>query len=314
MSDRTLTALILLFFLAMSVLVGLLGAAVGWLIGANMEAGLGILMLAVLVFALASHWWERRSGGSERSANSARRAMDKTALSYWFPLIQAAGLPVPRTRSVKMPEAAMRFVSESFEDPDADLNKAPAEFDAWAAEMKAAGSEIGFPCFLRSDHTSGKHEWERTCCVPSADAIVRHALNIAYYSECASLIGLPWDSWAVREMLPTEPLGLCRGFSNMPVCREFRFFVDGAKTICVHPYWPERALRQGRVDPIDYAALCDLNFGDRSHLRDLASAAGAAVGGYWSVDILETSRGWVVIDMAEGEKSFHWDGCLKAPS
>ena len=46
-----------------------------------------------------------------------------------------------------------------------------------------------------------------------------------------------------------------------------------------------------------------------AELRNLASAAGKAVGGEWSVDILETRRGWYITDMAEAYKSWHWEGC-----
>jgi hypothetical protein len=46
-----------------------------------------------------------------------------------------------------------------------------------------------------------------------------------------------------------------------------------------------------------------------SEPNTFAKAAGCAVGGAWSVDILETKRGWFVTDMAEAEKSFHWPEC-----
>lgn len=48
-------------------------------------------------------------------------------------------------------------------------------------------------------------------------------------------------------------------------------------------------------------------------LYELASRAGKAVGGAWSVDILETTRGypnrWYVTDMAVAEDSWHWPEC-----
>jgi hypothetical protein len=46
-----------------------------------------------------------------------------------------------------------------------------------------------------------------------------------------------------------------------------------------------------------------------SEPNTFAKAAGCAVGGAWSVDILETKRGWFVTDMAEASKSFHWPEC-----
>jgi hypothetical protein len=45
-------------------------------------------------------------------------------------------------------------------------------------------------------------------------------------------------------------------------------------------------------------------------LTDLANAAGRAVGGAWSIDVLETRRGWYVTDMAEAASSWHeWPEC-----
>lgn len=39
---------------------------------------------------------------------------------------------------------------------------------------------------------------------------------------------------------------------NMPVNREFRFFVRDADVICFHPYWPDRAplVDQGHRTPL----------------------------------------------------------------
>lgn len=92
----------------------------------------------------------------------------------------------------------------------------------------------------------------------------------------------------------------------MPACREFRFFVNDAEIECWHPYWPEEALEQGGAGEC-YEALCEVE--DQGPLRKLARAAGFAVGGRWSVDILETERGWYVTDMAEADRSYHWEGC-----
>ncbi len=40
---------------------------------------------------------------------------DRTALSYWFPLIEAAGIPVPRTRIVRMPKEAQEAIWSAFD-------------------------------------------------------------------------------------------------------------------------------------------------------------------------------------------------------
>jgi hypothetical protein len=229
--------------------------------------------------------------------------MDKTALSYWFPLIEKAGLPVPKTKIVRMSKDAQASIWEGFDGKPGTGAENP-----FMEELTAAAVELGFPVFLRTDHTSGKHEWDRCCFLKSADDVRQHVFNLAEHSVMAGIMGLPWDTWVVREFLPTMPLGVCPYYGNMPVCREFRYFVDDDHVKCGHPYWPREALEQGGADKsLDYDKLCHMING--SEPNALAKAAGCAVGGAWSVDILETKRGWFVTDMAEASKSFHWPEC-----
>lgn len=237
---------------------------------------------------------------------------DITALSYWFPKLLAAGLPVPHTTILKMPEGVQKGIWSAF-DGKGDDGDDPSAFHA---QIDAAAQAFGYPCFLRTDMTSGKHNWKDTCFLPDAASIPQHVFNICEYSECADLIGIRWDTWAVREMLPTIPFGVCPYYGDMPICREFRFFVDGAAFVCGHPYWPKSALIDGGINPdrFDYAAVSEVPTAKLKEIADIACAAGRALGGAWSIDILETTRGWFVTDCAESHKSFHWEGCEHADS
>lgn len=235
------------------------------------------------------------------------RPLDKTSMSYWFPLIEAAGLPVPKTKFVEMTDTGRRLIWDTFDGKDSKGFDTEPFFKHIA---KAAG-ELGYPCFLRSDHTSNKHSWKKTCYLESEAGIISHVLSITEFSEC---VFIPWDTWAVREMLPTIPYGVCPRYDDFPVCKEFRFFVNDGDVICWHPYWPISALQDGEweVDADEttaYAELCHVDYENLVNLKNLASKAGVACGGSWSVDILETERGWFITDMAEAHKSFHWEGC-----
>jgi len=241
-------------------------------------------------------------------------SLDKTALSWWFPKIEAAGLPVPRTKIISMPSLARDYVWTAFDGKEGGADQRAA-FEAFCGEIAEAGAEFGFPCFLRTDLTSAKHGWERTCYLPTPEDIPAHVFAIAEFSECADIFGLDWSTWAVREMLPTIPLGTCPGYGNMPVCREFRVFVDDGVGRCAHPYWPRAALEQGGADTSICAEMVRPMVGRSGGIiLALAMRAGAALGGSWSVDILETSNGWYVTDLAEAHKSFHWEGCPHADS
>lgn len=241
---------------------------------------------------------------TEQICEGQGQRVDKTALSYWFPIIEAAGLPVPRTIILDMPDDAQRSIWSAFDGVEPEV-QALSQF---AAQIEAAADTLGWPCFLRTDHTSGKHNWSSNCFLANREAITSHLYGVAEYSEMAGFIGLPWNRWAVREMLPTKPLGVCTRFGDMPICKEFRFFVDGPEVTFWQPYWPQEALEQGEAkyaEGFDLAAFYRPD--DLDALKALASKAGKALGGAWSVDLLETERGWFLTDMAEADKSYRWD-------
>lgn len=236
-------------------------------------------------------------------------SMDITRLSYWLPKLEAAKLPVPRTILVYAEDDELNDVSNIL-----DYKKPEGAANELAKRIKTAADTVGYPCFLRTDHTSGKHDWERTCFIANPAYILPNLIAIAEYWELANMAAPPCDVWAVRELLPTIPIGVCRGYGNMPICREFRFFVDGSEIKCWHPYWPWDALKKGGAafdDPakFSYTDFSSMPPDEEATIKQLASAAGAAVGGAWSVDLLETRRGWFITDMAEAHKSFHWEGC-----
>jgi hypothetical protein len=229
---------------------------------------------------------------------------DITALSYWFPKLEAAGIPVPKTRILGMSEAAMEDIWAAF-----DGKEGPGAVRDFGEQIAVIGDEMGWPVFLRTDHTSAKHHWNEACFVAKREDVLSHIFQIAEFSELCSFMGLPWKNWAVREFLPTKPLAIAPRYSDMPVCREFRFFVTDGEVQCWHPYWPLDSLEQGGVVNAEaiYAEMCRCE--NEAALIALAEAAGRAVPGSWSIDILDTARGWFVTDMAEAEKSFHWSGC-----
>ena len=230
---------------------------------------------------------------------------NRTALSYWFPILESAGLPVPKTEILSItPEAREAMFGLFAGEEVGDTSEFFSDIDL------AAQKTGGYPSFLRTDHTSAKHSWSRSCDLRSADLIGAAVSEIILYSEMAGFPGLPWEVWAVRERLPVIPYGVCVGFSDMPICREYRVFVDGGDIECFHPYWPEYALDQGRASFFDGRSVEQLNsLDDIDPVLALAKASGAALGGRWSVDVLETERGWYVTDLAEADKSFHWEGC-----
>ena len=248
---------------------------------------------------------------------------DKTCLSFWFPRIEAAGLPVPKTRIVRAGVDLTAMV-------DGDALAAGGYrrgFNDFLGKLAVAADAMGYPAFLRTGHTSGKHDWLETCCVADRKDLGQYVYNLVKFSCMAGIMGLPTNVWAIREMLPTTPF--FTAFNGMPICREFRRFVDGPEVVCWHPYWPRKALVEGfplldghwprencrqlpeNFDKL-YESLCKFSEDDHFKLFQFASLAGKTLGDAWSVDLIETANGWFLTDMAEADKSFHWEGCEHA--
>lgn len=223
----------------------------------------------------------------------------QNCLSYWFPKIMDL-VPVPKTEIIHTSVNLIETVTQ----PDV----MPKGFDDFIKQLGDACDEMGYPCFLRTGHTSGKFEWRDTCFVASREVLPAHVAALVEYSECVDLIGLPYHVWAVRELLPTRSYGTA--FRGMPVCKEFRVFVEGPQVRCWHPYWPENSFK-GNL-PAEYNELCKLEEEDQRIVLDMASKVGYMMNNQWSVDVLLTDRGWYVTDMARAESSWHWPECPNA--
>lgn len=220
----------------------------------------------------------------------------QNCLSYWFPLIEAAGLPVPKTIILPAPESIGAWAYGEGQPPE-------AFFDSIAR----AGKEIGWPVFIRSGQTSAKHSWKDSCFLPDSQSIPSHVRSICEYSELCCLSGIPYDVFAVRQFLKAAPR--FHAFNEMPITREFRFFVRDGVIEHVQPYWPPEAI-DGNTEDAEWASkLAEMNKitpEEMETLSRLSLKANAVVPGFWSIDWLETEDGWFLTDMALGEESFRW--------
>lgn len=221
------------------------------------------------------------------------------SLNFWFPKIEAAGLPVPRTLIATADCDLTSLI-------DGEL---PSCWHDLIAHLKLFAEEIGLPCFLRTGHTSGKHSWNETCYLESLDDLETQVANLVEYSVLADIMGLPTDVWAVRELIETEPL-FYAFHGRMPIVREFRLFVRDDKIEHIQPYWPSDAI-EAPSDPDWHAILTKASklWPHDTSLCGLAVQAVEAVGGgYWSVDFLrdKNEKAWLT-DMADGDRSFRWE-------
>ena len=238
-----------------------------------------------------------------RRSNLMLEPQDKNDIRYWLPRVNEATDRIPETWLVA-PQSDLRCLLDG---------EWPEYFGEFLDDLATAGRSAGYPCFLRTGHSSFKHSWSATCFVDSPLKFTERVAMLAENSELAGIMGIPYDVFAVRRMLKTTPL--FHAFHGMPITREFRFFVDGGTILCRHPYWPAEAIADSEnADKHNWpdllAASHAYDDADRAAIEPMVAACGAALEGYWSVDVLQAEDGWYVIDCALGADSWHWPGCV----
>ena len=237
-------------------------------------------------------------------------------LADWFPLLETAGVQTPRTSII---------------GTDRDLSPlldrvAPDGISGLVEQVVDAAGRLGFPAFLRTGHTAGKHDFARTAFLRSPADALPHIAALVEHSAMADVAGLPTNTWVVREFLPIRPAFVA--FRGLPITAERRYFFNALGQVTGHhPYWTPAAVAQGNprgprgplTDEQWRPVLDRLNRETVEEVALLTSmtervAAAFAFHGSWSVDYLHTAdRGWVAIDMARFADSFIWHEHPNAP-
>jgi hypothetical protein len=231
--------------------------------------------------------------------------MNRNSALIWLPKIDGLGFPSPKTIIVPYDH---RFFAAGMEDGD-DLRE---PMKALGFEIISACEKVGWPSFIRTDLGSAKHSG------PSA-YLADNPLSVkqVLYSTIEDQEMKFWTEregpkvFLVRQFLDLD--ASFAAFDGLPISREWRFFADGEKVQCYHPYWPESAL-EGRVDdPLwreklsNHHSIPDCF----DNLCDMAIGAAGSCGGDWSVDFAMDKAGkWWLIDMAVKKDSWHWPGCI----
>lgn len=238
---------------------------------------------------------------------------DQNSMFFWYPKIKDLDIPQPKTIMVEIPlkEKAM----EKLCDMDFSV------LEPFWEQILAAGREIGYPLFLRTDELSNKHDWEKSCYVAKEEDLKPHIANLIEMLMMADIMGLPFRGLVFREYI--EMNSKFKAFyGKMPVNPERRYFVDKGKLVCEHWYWIEDAIEQGSPEgllPKDWKDLLksfehELTSEEMNLLEEHALKVAAQFDGYFSVDFCKGRDGtWYLIDMARGVCSWHPDDCEHHP-
>jgi len=230
--------------------------------------------------------------------------MDKNSLLYWFPIIKDLPIPIPKTTWVKIPYGVF------CEYMDLDTNKRPKIAD-YTEEIISKARGIGYPIFLRTDQASGKHSWEKSCYVEREEDLFKHVWEVVEFNFIADIFGLQCEALVFREYIPMAS-EFTAFWGKLPISPERRYFIRDGKVECHHPYWIEDAIDKSGFPPFMVGwrqVLTKMNEESDEEVDLLTMYSDLVAGildGYWSVDFCKARDGrWILIDLAEGDKSYH---------
>ena len=224
---------------------------------------------------------------------------DLADMAFWWPILSGCGVLVPRTAIIRTGVELARLL-------DGEIPKGYGDF---IGGLGVAANAIGWPIFLRTGHTSGKHEARDTCFCERPEDLSRHVARLVEYSHMVDFAGLPTDTWAVRERLSVKPFEIAGG--GLLIVPEIRLFLRDHMMQCLHVYWPLDALVQRWAGFTEdearalRAGIADACFADMPTIMETGQMVAATFDGYWSLDLMLSGGQWYAIDMAPGERSWH---------
>lgn len=210
--------------------------------------------------------------------------MNQNSMCYWYPRASNLGVPTPTTLFCDLDSVSVAYFAK----------------------------QLGFPCFLRTDLCSGKHDWKDSCFIPDEASIPSHVEKVLESNVRWQMLGIEPQAFVVREFLQLQTL--FNAFSgSMPINKERRYFVKDGDVLCSHPYWevstfnnhPAR-MAEGDDWKEKLEILSKRNAAEIFILDDYASRIGKAIGGEWSIDFAQDIHGkWWMLDMALAYNSYH---------
>ena len=242
------------------------------------------------------------------------RPLDPNSALRWLPAAENNGrVPVPRTEIVRVDPLALW--GEIGEAGDNAKGAIPVD---WAA-MERAAEAIGYPCFVRTDLASAKHDGPESYRVNGPEDIRGVVLQTFYDNAMKDLAAGPTPLRAIlfRQWLDLD--APFTAFGGHPIAREWRLFADGSRVHCRHFYWPAEAIEDHTPSTPDWrtrlATMGRLARGMRD-LLDVAAVVAAGTlaeslpGEVWSVDFArDRAHRWWLIDMARARSSWHPADC-----
>ncbi len=231
--------------------------------------------------------------------------MGDSSLCYWFPLVKDLDIPIPKTEIIEIRATDRRLMKKAIYGEEIHENP------LFSYHLKEIGENLKYPLFMRTDQSSGKHEWVSTCYIETPEDLETHIYKVVEENMLDGIMGLPWVAIVLREYIPMA--SQFTAFRGLPISPERRYFAEGGKIICHHPYWVEDAIGRGFHIPSlpqNWRELLkEMNTETEEEIELLSGYTekiSERLEGAWSVDFCKAKDGrWIFIDMAEAEISWH---------
>ena len=157
------------------------------------------------------------------------KAGKESSMDVWYPKTKSLNIPQLITEKV-ITDDYWNFVNMIDNGiPDNTMNL-----------LTKAADRIKYPLFMRTDQTSGKHDFSRTCYIKSKKDFETHLPALIEDNVMKDLF---FQSIYLREFITLD--WKFKAFYEMPVAPERRYFISTNGVVCHHPYWIEDALRFG---------------------------------------------------------------------
>ncbi len=219
----------------------------------------------------------------------------KESLRFWYYKIQDLSIPQPKTIIIPVKDVSLRcfaFIKRDLPEPILE-------------KLITGATSLGFPLFLRTDITSYKQAWNRTCYVRKEEALLENARRIVSYSLIAGKRKMKTTAIVLREYIPLD-VGFTAFSGSLPIAAERRFFVVNGEVLCHHPYWTETFIISPRMSDwrMKLIQLNKISSNEEKILSKYARQISRKITGGWSIDFARTNaKLWILIDMAPIEKS-----------
>ena len=225
--------------------------------------------------------------------------MNKNSMVYWHAMTRDLPILQPRTEIIPIPNGQLTAILDSpgtFHRIENKIHHIMDLFDT-------------LPIFLRTDMSSQKFHFRKTCRLPNKAQLFGHLLELLDINTKSNIVD---NALVFREWL--DLYSGFYAFDGLPISIEARVSIIDNRTNAVFPYWTEGTIisnqtaeQSKKLNPRWRDILYNQNrivVQSEEKLRTLAEPLARLFDGIWNADFaMDASGNWNLIDMNQKSKT-----------